>query len=234
MILGEEFNVRWYRRDDKGSTGRHGLWIMTDPGDLRSHRGVFIHGDRDEFQEPGPDLEGLADTYVEVSPDWVLDELSDYPEMLSEMVAIFERHRKYCKMPDSPVEKLTEACQLVSEVGGDVDDFVTDILKRYVVAEHGWNAGDIEMRYWTIGPDGLVVSWEDTHDDGETDIPAKYVCNPGSIEGLARENRQKQLEADERRKEAAAQEEKHNAQQRENYDRKEYERLKLKYKGTSK
>lgn len=132
----------------------------------------------------------------------------------------------------TPIEKLKQACQLVSEVGEDADVFVNDLSMRYAKADNLWFPDSAGVDDWSISLEGLQVSWSSGSEHGDFYVPFKYVENVDLIEVLYRENRQKQLDADDRRKKESVRVEKHNAQQRESYDRKEYERLKLKYEGT--
>jgi hypothetical protein len=90
---GDCYDVRCFRRRDKGEL-RHGIWVMT-----KEARGLFVHGDHNTFDAPKWtvfDLENgsMLCQVEEITPQQVLQELSNWPEAVQEVQRCFDRHRK--------------------------------------------------------------------------------------------------------------------------------------------
>lgn len=94
------YAVRCFRRSPAGEK-RHGVWVMTQPNGPNKYRGVFVHGDHDEFQAPQYSVDDLDEFATvggwfpceEIEPSDVLDELKEWPEAQAEIRGVFERHR---------------------------------------------------------------------------------------------------------------------------------------------
>ena len=88
-----EYDVRCFRRRDKGDL-RHGVWVMTGEA-----RGIFFHGDRNSIDAPKWTIFDLENgsffiSVDEITPQQVLDELTDWPEATREVQRCFDRHKK--------------------------------------------------------------------------------------------------------------------------------------------
>lgn len=85
------YDVRCFRTREKGSK-RHGVWIMT-----QNHRGLFVHGGRDEIQSPAwsvSDLLSGCGNAEEITPAQALQEVGNWPEGARDVQRCFDRHRK--------------------------------------------------------------------------------------------------------------------------------------------
>ena len=74
---------------------------MTQPDGPNKHRGVFVHGDHDEFQAPQysvDDLEKFATRggwfpCEEITPEQAVAELENWYEGRLEILRVLERHK---------------------------------------------------------------------------------------------------------------------------------------------
>jgi len=89
-----EYAVRCFRKLEQGRA-RPGIWIMTEPHNLRSFRGLFVHGDREEFQAPDYSICQLdADEFcTEITPQEAVDLLEGWKEGQEAVLGTLSRHK---------------------------------------------------------------------------------------------------------------------------------------------